>query len=241
MAANISVTEVEKRETLSRLMRAYISDDIILSDKDKVLYDRLVAADEVVKDFNYPTTTARAEYLADKFGISMATARRDLQMAAELFNNLEPFDPSTCARVIMHQVDKFLALCQQMGDMRSAAAFMKIKVSVMTDFVLSSTRSDNENTAATGGFAVLCAVNEGDYTAETEALQTAFEIGVQILARMRRDKNEMRIQEFLEMDIDNVPWETIGPVGPDNAFGILFKLKTYHPIDLYFNPEDWNV
>jgi hypothetical protein len=106
--------------------------------------------------------------------------------------------------------------------------------------VLSSTRSDNENTAATGGFAVLCAVNEGDYTAETEALQTAFEIGVQILARMRRDKNEMRIQEFLEMDIDNVPWETIGPVGPDNAFGILFKLKTYHPIDLYFNPEDWN-
>ena len=102
-----------------------------------MLYDRLVAADEVVKDFNYPTTTARAEYLADKFGISMATARRDLQMAAELFNNLEPFDPSTCARVIMHQVDKFLALCQQMGDMRSAAAFMKIKVSVMTDFVLS--------------------------------------------------------------------------------------------------------
>lgn len=137
MTANISVTEVEKRETLSRLMRAYISDDIILSDKDKVLYDRLVAADEVVKDFNYPTTTARAEYLADKFGISMATARRDLQMAAELFNNLEPFDPSTCARVIMHQVDKFLALCQQMGDMRSAAAFMKIKASVMTDFVLS--------------------------------------------------------------------------------------------------------
>ena len=137
MAANISVTEVEKRETLSRLMRAYISDDIILSDKDKVLYDRLVAADEVVKDFNYPTTTARAEYLADKFGISMATARRDLQMAAELFNNLEPFDPSTCARVIMHQVDKFLALWQQMGDMRSAAAFMKIKASVMTDFVLS--------------------------------------------------------------------------------------------------------
>lgn len=135
--ANISVTEAEKRETLSRLMRAYVSDDIILSDKEKKLYARLVAADEVVKDYGYPTTTARAEYLADKFGVSMATARRDLQMASELFNNLEPFDPSTCARVIMHQVDKFLALCEGTGDMRSAAAFMKIKASVMTDFVLS--------------------------------------------------------------------------------------------------------
>lgn len=135
--ANISVTEAEKRETLSRLMRAYVSDDIILTDKEKKLYARLVAADEVVKDYGYPTTTARAEYLVDKFGVSMATARRDLQMAAELFNNLEPFDPSTCARVIMHQVDKFLALCEKAGDMRSAAAFMKIKASVMTDFVLS--------------------------------------------------------------------------------------------------------
>lgn len=137
MATNISVTEAEKRETLSRLMRAYVGDDIILTDKEKKLYARLVAADEVVKDYGYPTTTARAEYLADKFGVSMATARRDLQMAAELFNNLEPFDPSTCARVIMHQVDKFLALCERAGDMRSAAAFMKIKASVMTDFVLS--------------------------------------------------------------------------------------------------------
>lgn len=137
MATNISVTEAEKRETLSRLMRAYVSDDIILTDKEKKLYARLVAADEVVKDYGYPTTTARAEYLADKFGVSMATARRDLQMAAELFNNLEPFDPSTCARVIMHQIDKFLAICEGIPDMRSAAAFMKIKASVMTDFVLS--------------------------------------------------------------------------------------------------------
>lgn len=137
MATNISVSEAEKRETLARLMRAYVSDDITLTAKEKEQYVRLVAADEVIKDYGYGTTTARAEYLADKFGVSMATARRDLQMAAELFNNLEPFDPSTCARVIMHQVDKFLALCEGAGDMRSAAAFMKIKASVMTDFVLS--------------------------------------------------------------------------------------------------------
>ena len=106
--------------------------------------------------------------------------------------------------------------------------------------VLSATRSDNENTAATGGFAVLCAVDEGDYPAETKALQTAFDIAVQIFARMKRDRDEMRIPELLEIDIDNVSWETLGPVGPDNAFGILFKIKTFHPVDLYFNPNDWN-
>ena len=108
------------------------------------------------------------------------------------------------------------------------------------DGVLSVSRSDNPNTGTTGGFAVLCAVEDGDYAAETKALQTAFDIGVQILARMKRDRDEMRIPELLEMDIDNVPWETLGPAGPDNAFGVLFKIKTYHPINLVIDPNDWN-
>lgn len=106
--------------------------------------------------------------------------------------------------------------------------------------ILSASRSDNPNTGATGGFAVLCAVDEGDYTAETKALQTAFDIAVQIFARMKQDRDEMRIPELLEMDIDNVSWETLGPVGPDNAFGVIFKIKTYHPINLVINPDDWN-
>ena len=106
--------------------------------------------------------------------------------------------------------------------------------------ILSASRSDNPNTGATGGFAVLCAVDEGDYTAETKALQTAFDIAVQIFARMKQDRDEMRIPELLEMDIDNVSWETLGPVGPDNAFGVIFKIKTYHPINLVIDPNDWN-
>ncbi len=106
--------------------------------------------------------------------------------------------------------------------------------------ILSASRSDNPNTGATGGFAVLCAVDEGDYTAETKALQTAFDIAVQIFARMKQDRDEMRIPELLEMDIDNVSWDTLGPVGPDNAFGVIFKIKTYHPINLVINPDDWN-
>ena len=50
----------------------------------------------------------------------------------------------------------------------------------------------------------------------------------------------MRIPELLEIDIDNVSWETLGPAGPDNAFGVLFKIKTYHPIHLVIDPNDWN-
>lgn len=133
----ITVPEEERRETLARLMQAYISDDIILSAKDKELYERLVEADELIKDYHFPTTTRRAEELASRFRVSMATARRDLQMAAEFFNNVEPFDPYTCARVIVHQCDKFLALCEEQQDPRSAAAFMKIKESVTADFVMS--------------------------------------------------------------------------------------------------------
>lgn len=106
--------------------------------------------------------------------------------------------------------------------------------------VLSATRSDNENTAATGGFAVLCAVDGEDYAAETKALETAFNIALQVFARMKQDKNEMRIPQLLEMDVDNVSWEILGPVGPDNAFGVLFKLKTYHPVNLVINPDDWH-
>ena len=57
---------------------------------------------------------------------------------------------------------------------------------------------------------------------------------------MKQDRNEMRIPELLEMDIDNVSWETLGPAGPDNAFGVIFKIKTYHPINLVIDPNDWN-
>lgn len=106
--------------------------------------------------------------------------------------------------------------------------------------VLSATRSDNTHTAATGGFAILCAVDEGDFSAETQALETALDIGLQILARIKRDRDTMQVPSLLEIDLDNVSWETLGPAGPDNAFGILFKVKTYHPIHLEYDPTDWN-
>lgn len=132
-SGDMTVGEEERGETLARLMQAYVDDSVMLSDREKAMYERLVEADALTKDYNYPSATARAEVLARKFRVSMATARRDLQAAAELFNNLEPLDAATCARVILSQVDKFLVMCEELKDMRSAAAFMKIKDAVRAD------------------------------------------------------------------------------------------------------------
>lgn len=104
---------------------------------------------------------------------------------------------------------------------------------------LAGTGRDNANTVMTAGFAILERVAEGDYAAEVQTLDRTLNIGLQVLARMDRDRHEGSIPALLEMNPDDTKWEQIGPVA-DNAFGILFKVKTTHPVDMDVNPADWN-
>lgn len=104
--------------------------------------------------------------------------------------------------------------------------------------IISGSQYDNPNTAITGGFAILNAVPPGDYARETEVLQRTFDIGMQILARINRDRENGTNPELLYFDIDNVSWEILGPMG-NNAYGTLFKVKTFHPINLDVDPGDW--
>lgn len=98
---------------------------------------------------------------------------------------------------------------------------------------------DNPNTVMTAGFAILERVPEGDYTAEVQTLDRTLGIGLQVLARMDRDRREGRIPALQEMNPDDTKWEQIGPMA-DNAFGILFKVKTTHPVEMDVNPADWD-
>lgn len=97
-------------EVVSRLLLAYITDDVILSEDEKRVYERLVAADEAIKDTSYDSNEKRAKDLARKFNISIRTARNDLRSAIEFFNTTDLIDIKTGARILLSQIDKLTNL-----------------------------------------------------------------------------------------------------------------------------------
>lgn len=125
----------EEKESIARLVQAYVDDSAILSDADKKMFDALCEADELQKDFEYPSSEARARELAKRRSISLTHARNLLKKAAEFFNMVDSIDPTTGARIMLHQIDKFLLLCYNTNDFKQAASFMKLKVQVYTEMV----------------------------------------------------------------------------------------------------------
>jgi hypothetical protein len=135
MKEKLPVQAADEQATLARLMQAYVNDSTVLSESERELFDALCEADELQKDYAYPSTEARARELADRRSVSLSKARNLLKKAADFFNAVDCADPITGARVILHQIDKFLYLCEASNDFKQAAAFMKLKVQVHTDLV----------------------------------------------------------------------------------------------------------
>jgi hypothetical protein len=125
----------EEKETIARLVQAYVDDSTILSERDKKMFDALCEADELQKDFGYPSGESRARELAKRRSISLTRARNLLKKAAEFFNQVDSVDPTTGARILLHQLDKLLNLCYSSNDFKQAAAFMKLKVQIYTEMV----------------------------------------------------------------------------------------------------------
>lgn len=123
-------------ETLARILQAAINDDVILSDADKRIYERLIAADALLKDFSYKNNEARANALREKFGIALRTARNDIAKSAELFNNLDATDVRTMARILLSQADQLLTMvleCKGKGYFKDAVSLLKLKKEICAD------------------------------------------------------------------------------------------------------------
>jgi 5-bromo-4-chloroindolyl phosphate hydrolysis protein len=123
-------------DTLARLMEAYVNDSIMLSDAEKKVFEQLCEADLLQKDYAYPSPESRAKELQKRLNVSLSTARKRLRQAADFFNAVEIIDPVTGARVLLHQIDKFLSMCEIIHDFKEAAAFMKLKVQVYAELVV---------------------------------------------------------------------------------------------------------
>jgi hypothetical protein len=135
MKEKLPIQVADEQQTLARLMQVYVNDSAALSDHEKEVFDELCAADELQKDFGYPSTEARARELAKRRSVSLTKARNLLRKAADFFNAVDCVDPATGARVMLHQIDSFISLCSVANDFKQAAAFMKLKVQVYTDLV----------------------------------------------------------------------------------------------------------
>lgn len=130
MKSKLPIQIGEEKETIARLVQAYVDDSVALSEQEKKTFDALCEADELQKDFGYSSNEARARELAGRRKISLTHARNLLKKAADFFNNVDSIDPATGARILLHQIDKFLGLCYKDNDFKQAAAFMKLKVQV---------------------------------------------------------------------------------------------------------------
>lgn len=103
---------------------------------------------------------------------------------------------------------------------------------------ISSLQSDNYQQFLTGGFAILVLSNPGNLSSTREAKNTARNIALKILARMRQDAFEGPLSEeyvFQELEFSG---EDIGPIG-GRYYGWHYEFKWRSPVDLCLNPEDW--
>lgn len=125
----------QEKETFARLMKSYVDDSVMLTDHEKEAFDMLTQADELIKDFNFSSTESRAKELAKRCGISLRHARNMLMKAKDFFNEVDYLDQATASRVLIHQCDKFLALCEGINDFKQAASFLKIKAQITADLI----------------------------------------------------------------------------------------------------------
>ncbi|MDR1022673.1 MAG: hypothetical protein LBL94_05315 [Prevotellaceae bacterium] len=139
MKEKLPVQVADEQETLARLMQAYVNGSAALSEHEKALFDELCEADELQKSFGFPSAEARAKELAKRRDISLSKARGLLRKAADFFNSVDSADPTTGARVILHQIDYFLSLCETSNNFKQAAAFMKLKVQVYVELASKKT------------------------------------------------------------------------------------------------------
>ena len=130
-----SIQVTQEKETFARLMQAYVDDSVMLTNHEKEAFDMLCEADELIKDFNFSSTEARAKELSKRCDISLRHARNILAKAKDFFNEVDYLDQATASRVLIHQCDKFLGLCDEIHDYKNAATFMKIKAQITADLI----------------------------------------------------------------------------------------------------------
>lgn len=104
----------------------------------------------------------------------------------------------------------------------------------MGDFAMSDNYLDEPQFV----FYVLAEADITNQASIDQAVQTAKTIGQKIISMMLRHK--MQGKHGLEfLDMTNIPYQTIGPIG-DFCYGMMFFVNVSEHIELIVNPEDWD-
>ena len=101
---------------------------------------------------------------------------------------------------------------------------------------------DNPLFSIDGGFLIIDHCKKiDDFATELQIFQDTFRIGMQIIARIKRDQQSccsLLSKAIPDFDPDLVRWEMIGPVF-ENHFGIMFRFPVNLILNLEYDPAIW--
>jgi hypothetical protein len=133
----------EFREMCAKLIEYHFDENTFLKGNEKKLYDRLIEADRISSDDTFKNDTERAQYLAKKFDIHIAAARRDMIKTMEFFTQVEIIDIATSFRLLLRRVREAQAVCKKAKNMKEYSRFFELEFKILDK--LSSVVEDPRN------------------------------------------------------------------------------------------------
>lgn len=94
-------------------------------------YERLIEADKLIKDYEYPEKIDKLKALQKRFSISLQQARKDMIQATELFNRIEFVDLNSSFRLLLEKVRKYENLCYKTNSIKDARHYLQLELDIL--------------------------------------------------------------------------------------------------------------
>jgi hypothetical protein len=124
------------------------------------------------------------------------------------------------------------------GDVRSKLQYPALVLTALTGDIAAG-NDDNILNNLKNGFIILQHVNElNDYKAEMDAMASSFQIGLQVISKIRHDVQTCS-NDLADIDMNSIKYEMMGPVY-DNDWGVMFTSDIFYQVsDLVYNAAIW--
>ena len=87
---------------------------------------------------------------------------------------------------------------------------------------------------------IICGYDHGDWDMYKKSMEMARTIFRQMLSRVIRDKKEMRYgTALMYLNLETVTSNEFGRYSFNGATGLFFQLQNNEPLNLVFDPEEW--
>lgn len=117
----------EFHEVIEELLDFHFRGEKALDTQTAKLYERLLEADKLMRDRNFPEQSDKVKRLRDLFGVSLSTARADMIRAAELFNRINVVDLATSYRLLLGKIQQYERLCFETNNLKEGRHYLQLE------------------------------------------------------------------------------------------------------------------